>query len=219
LEQSGIETPSPSSEDITKAKSGLVEFYETVKGLASLLIVALCLRATIVEAFKIPSSSMEATLQIGDHILVNKLSYGLHLPFFQKEAVYQYATPERGDIVVFTLKDNPQTPEDESDTNLIKRVIGLPGDTLQVKGTNVIINGSRYAADDKYASWLSGGVKNFGPVIIPKDKLFMMGDNRDFSKDARYWADPFLPRERVKGRAFIIYWNSSMFRRIFRIPR
>lgn len=219
MEQTGILEPNASSEENKKQPSVFYELYETIKGLAYLLVIALCLRATVVEAFKIPSSSMEATLQVGDHILVNKLSYGLHLLFFQKEAVWQYATPSRGDIVVFTLKDNPKTPEDESDTNLIKRVIGLPGDTIEVKGVNVFINGTRYAADDKYASWLSGGVKNFGPVVIPKDKLFMMGDNRDFSKDARYWADPFLPIERVKGRAFIIYWNTSMFRRIFRIPR
>jgi signal peptidase I len=219
LEETGISNPTVGAEEDSHVKSALYEFYETIKGLAYLLVIALCLRATVVEAFKIPSSSMEATLQIGDHILVNKLSYGLHLLFFQKEAVWQWGTPARGDIVVFTLKDNPLTQEDESDTNLIKRVIGLPGDVLEVKGTSVYINGSRYAADDKYASWLSGGVKNFGPVAIPKDKLFMMGDNRDFSKDARYWIDPFLPIERVKGRAFIIYWNSSMFRRILRIPK
>lgn len=219
MEQTGILSPSTSSEENKNQSSLLTELYENIKSLAYLLVIALCLRATVVEAFKIPSSSMEPTLQIGDHILVNKLSYGLRLLFFQKEAIWQYSTPSRGEIVVFTLPDNPRTSEDESDTNLIKRVIGLPGDTLEVRGTNVFINGTRYANDDKYASWLSGGVKDFGPVIIPKDKLFMMGDNRDFSKDARYWADPFLSIERVKGRAFIIYWNASMFRRILRIPR
>ena len=203
--------------------SGLRELYETAKSLITLLIIALCLRATVVEAFKIPSASMEGTLQIGDHILVNKLSYGLHLLFFQKEAVWQYATPERGDIIVFTLPDNPVTTEDESETNLIKRVMGLPGDQIRVEGTNVYINGDRYAPDDKYASWLTGGldqlghVKRFGPVIVPPGKLFMMGDNRDFSKDSRYWIDPFLPIERVKGRAFIIYWNGAMYKRMLRI--
>ena len=86
MEQSGISTPSTGLEENTKIKSAVFEVYETLKGLVYLLVIALCLRATVVEAFKIPSSSMEATLQIGDHILVNKLSYGLHLLFFQKES-------------------------------------------------------------------------------------------------------------------------------------
>jgi signal peptidase I len=216
LEDTSTSAETNTSVDELK-KSSLHELYETVKSLGSLLVIALCLRASVVEAFKIPSASMEATLQIGDHILVNKLSYSIHLPFFQKESVWQYGVPDRGDIVVFTLPDNPRTADDESDTNLIKRVIGLPGDTLKVEGTNVYINGNRYTPDDSYASWLSGGTKNFGPVVIPKDKLFMMGDNRDFSKDSRFWEDPFLPIERVKGRAFIIYWNGSMYQRMFRI--
>jgi signal peptidase I len=204
--------------------SGIRELIETAKSLIVLLVVALSLRATIVEAFKIPSASMERTLQIGDHILVNKFSYGLHLPFFQKEAVWQYDVPTRGDIIVFTLPDNPRTAEDESDTNLIKRVIGLPGDQIRVSGTNVYVNGTRYAEDDEYTSWLEKGLdprtgepREFGPVIVPPGKLFMMGDNRDRSKDSRFWDDPFLPVQRVKGRAFIIYWNAAMFHRMFRI--
>lgn len=200
--------------------SAFKELIETVKGLVVLLIIALCIRATVVEAFKIPSASMEPTLQIDDHILVNKFSYGLHLLFLQKEALVNWSTPKRGDIVVFTQPDDPETPDvDESETNLIKRVIGLPGDRIEVRGTNLYINGSLYAPDEKYAVWQNGGTKDFGPMVVPPGKIFLLGDNRDYSRDSRYWKDHFLPVERVKGRAFIIYWNGGMLNRLFKVVR
>lgn len=193
---------------------------ELLKSFTSLILIALCLRASVVEAFKIPSSSMEPTLQIGDHILVNKLSYGVRLLGLQKKALWQYSVPERGDIVVFTLDDDPETPDiDESDTNLIKRVIGLPGDRIEVRGTNLFINGALYKPDNDYAIWQQGGTKNFGPMTVPPGKIFLMGDNRDFSKDSRFWKDHFLPVERVKGRAFLIYWNGGMLDRILHLIR
>jgi signal peptidase I len=195
------------------------DLFDSAKSLAWVIIIALCLRASVVEAFKIPSSSMEPTLQIGDHILVNKLSYGVRLLFFQKESLYQFATPARGDIVVFTQPDDPSTPDDESDTNLIKRVIGLPGDLVEVRGTNLFINGALYKDDSKYAIWQNGGTKNFGPMTVPPGKILLLGDNRDFSRDSRFWDDHFLPVERVKGRAFIIYWNGAMLDRIFTLVR
>lgn len=189
------------------------EIIDVVKSLGLLIAIALLLRASVVEAFKIPSESMKPTLQVGDHILVNKLSYGLRLPFI-KETVWQLSKPERGDVVVFTLPDDPNTAEiDESDTNIIKRVLGLPGETIEVRGTSVFINGKLY--EDPQAHWLQGGRKDFGPVLVPDDKILLLGDNRDFSKDSRYWRSPFLDISRVKGRAFFIYWSLHHWRRIF----
>lgn len=196
----------------------LAELFDLIKNLVVLVAIALTLRASVVEAFKIPSSSMEPTLQIGDHILVNKLSYGLHFLFFQQRSLWQYATPSRGDIVVFTRPDDPETSEDETDTNLIKRVVGVPGDLIKVEGAKVFING--VVQDEPFARWLSGGSKDFGPITVPAGRIFLMGDNRDFSKDSRFWDNPFLEIERVKGRAFIIYWNSRGYlNRMLRIVR
>lgn len=182
--------------------------------------IAFILRASIVEAFKIPSSSMEPTLEIGDHILVNKLSYGLRLPF-RETSVILFRQPQRGDIVVFTLPDDPSTPDTyEPDTNIIKRVMGLPGDRIEVRGMSVYINDKLYEEDERYSRWLEGGKKNFGPVTVPPGHVLMLGDNRDHSKDSRYWDDPFLDISRIKGRAFIIYWSSQfLFDRLFTVIR
>jgi signal peptidase I len=123
--------------------------------------------------------------------------------------------------VVFTLPDDPTTLDtDESDINLIKRVIGLPGDIVQVKGTTLYINGEKQEHDNDHAQWLEGGNKDFGPIKIPEGKVLMLGDNRDHSRDSRYWSDPFLDIDRIKGRAFVIYWSSAYhFERIFNIIR
>ena len=194
------------------------EIFSLVKSLAIFLGIAFMLRASVVEAFKIPSSSMEPTLEIGDHILVNKLSYGLRLPF-KTETLMDFRLPKRGDIVVFTLPDDAGSPEiDESETNIIKRVIGLPGDEIRVRGTKLYINGRAYDEDEKYAIWVNGGKKDFGPVKVPPGSVLLLGDNRDQSKDSRFWNVPFLEASRIKGRAFIIYWNwPSPFKRIFQI--
>lgn len=197
------------------------EVYSLGKSIALFLAIAFLLRASVVEAFKIPSSSMEPTLEIGDHILVNKLSYGLRLPLVA-ETVFNFREPKRGDVVVFTLPDDPMTPEiDESETNIIKRVIGLPSDKIEVRGTQVIINDQPYREDEEYARWLQGGKKDFGPVVVPNDSVLLLGDNRDYSKDSRYWRiSPFLGIERIKGRAFVIYWNSLFsFKRMFTLIR
>ncbi len=187
------------------------EFLSVTRSIAIFLAIAFMLRASVVEAFKIPSSSMEPTLEIGDHILVNKLSYGFRLPFVDN-TIWQYRSPRRGDVVVFTLPDNPETPEiDESQTNIIKRVIGLPGDNIMVRGMSVYIDGKIYQDDNRHARWLQGGKRDFGAVTVPEGRVLVLGDNRDYSKDSRYWPNPFLEISRIKGRAFVIYWNSSLF--------
>jgi len=133
--------------------SRTAEVISFVKTLAIFLVVAYFLRASVVEAFKIPSGSMIPTLRVGDHILVSKLSYGIRLPFMNR-FIYQYAMPKRGDIVVFTRPDDPTTPENEAKINIIKRVIGLPGDTVEVRNTRLYINNQLYP--ESYARWGGG---------------------------------------------------------------
>lgn len=192
---------------VANETSQLTEFFSLIRSIAIFFGIAFMLRATVVEAFKIPSSSMEPTLDIGDHILVNKLSYGFRLPF-KTETVFDFRIPKRGDVVVFTLPDDPNT-------NIIKRVVGLPGDKVEVAGMKLLINGKVWDKDAEHAQWIFSGRKDFGPVIVPEGKVIVLGDNRDQSKDSRFWTDPngnpdpFLDISRIKGRAFVIYWNSA----------
>ena len=185
-------------------------FFKTLIGI---LALALALRIVVIEPFKIPSGSMIPTLQIGDYILVLKYSYGLRLPFTEK-ATFHWANPTRGDVVVFTRPDDPATSEDDSKINIIKRVIGLPGETVEVRGTQVYVNGQ--PLNEPYARWSEGGPPegNFGPRVVPEEHIFLMGDNRDHSKDSRFWSDPFLETTRVKGRAVVIFWSWDSLSRL-----
>ncbi len=194
------------------------ETWSFAKTLLILIFIAVFLRASVVEAFKIPSGSMIPTLKIGDHILVTKLSYGLRLPFMTGY-LYRWNEPKRGDIVVFTRPDDPLTGEDESDINVIKRVIGLPGEKVEVRGSRLYINDKQL--DEPYARWEEGGIPegSFGPEVVPEDHVFLLGDNRDHSKDSRFWDYPFLEERRIKGRAQIIYFSWDSWRRIGRLIR
>ncbi len=182
------------------------------------LVLAIFIRTFFVQAYKIPSGSMEPTLLIGDHILVNKIVYGLRMPdsilgleipgLALGEYVFHLAPVRRGDVVVFVF------PPDRS-KDFIKRVIGVAGDTVAVKNGAVWLNGSpmadphghfEVAAQDR--SPVSPR-DNFGPVTVPPGKLFMMGDNRDRSYDGRFWG--FVDLNDVEGRAMVIYlpWNEE----------
>lgn len=189
-----------------KKSTFLQESVSFIKTLALLIIIAIFLRATVVEAYRIPSGSMIPTLRIGDHILVSKLSFGFRLPMIAK-IIWQYNSPKRRDIVVFTRIDDPATVIDESKDNIIKRVIGIAGDTIEVKRNKLYVNGE--LQQEPYARWERGGEPsgNFGPRTVPEGHVLVLGDNRDHSKDSRYWHDPFLPESRLKGRALIIYWS------------
>jgi signal peptidase I len=204
--------PAPPAFDQT-FRGSVAEVLSFAKTLAVFLVLAFFLRASVVEAFKIPSGSMIPTLRIGDHILVLKFPYGVRLPLM-KETLVQYGEPKRGDVVVFTRPDDPATPDDESKTNIIKRVIGLPGEIVEVRDTQVYINNKKYT--EIYARWEEGGLRegNFGPERVPAGKIFLLGDNRDHSRDSRFWPDAFLPMSRVKGRAAIIYWSWDSLSRI-----
>ena len=164
------------------------------------LILALFIRAFIVQAYKIPSGSMEETLLIGDHILVNKFIYGPRIPFTNKR-FFKVRKPRRGEIIVFL-----EPGGEEKD--FIKRVIGLPGETIEVKSGKVYINDKpleekEYILHSK--PYFTPRLANYGPYKIPEDSYFMMGDNRENSSDSRVWGA--LPFERVKGKAFLIYWS------------
>lgn len=162
---------------------------EYAEALIIAVLLALVIRTFVVQAFKIPSGSMLPTLQIGDHILVNKF-------------LYHFSPLKRGDIIVFKF------PQDET-RDFIKRVIGLPGETLEIRGRQVLINGAplreAYAvySDGPFAR--TGGKDRLGPIVIPPGKLFMMGDNRDHSMDSRVWG--FLDMHKIKGKAFIVYFS------------
>ena len=190
----------------------IVSFFKT---LVTIFVLAFSIRITLVEPFKIPSGSMIPTLQIGDFILVLKCWYGVQLPWVT-ESPAMWNTPERGDVVVFTRPDDPNTPnEDDSDIYLIKRVIGTEGDTVEVRGAQLYLNGS--PVEESYARWSAGGAfgGNFGPATIPQGRILLLGDNRDNSKDSRFWTEPFLDVRRVKGKAVLVFWSWDSFKRIF----
>jgi signal peptidase I len=193
-------------------KKNLLREYLEAAAIAVLL--ALFIRTFVVQAFKIPSGSMEPTLLIGDHILVNKFLYGVKIPFTRKTVV-PISEPRRDDVVVFIY------PVDTS-KDFIKRVIGLPGDTLEIRDSKIYINGNLY--DDKYGRYVDGAGKgnpsggfHYGPTTVPEHHLFVMGDNRDHSYDSRFWG--FVPIPSVKGKAFIIYWSWPNWGRFFHLIR
>jgi len=185
-------------------------FWEYTQAILIALVLALIIRTFVVQAFKIPSGSMIKTLLIGDHILVNKFIYGIKNPI-TRETWFKIEQPERGDIVVFIY------PLDR-DKDFIKRVVGIAGDTIQVKNKKVYVNG-RLVPDPPTAQHTDPRIipasvqprDNMGPVTVPSDSLFVMGDNRDQSYDSRFWG--FVPIKDVKGYAFMIYWswNSEKF--------
>jgi signal peptidase I len=173
-----------------------------------LLVVAYATRTFAVQAFTIPSGAMLPTLQIGDHILVNKFVYGprLEIPLTQMSLgrLPGLRQPRRGDVVVFVW------PKDRS-KDFIKRVVAVDGETIEVRNRQVFIDGKAW--DDPHATWtmqrsVGGGAgDNFGPYTVPKDHVFVMGDNRDQSYDSRFWGP--VPISDIKGRAFAIYWSGD----------
>ncbi len=179
---------------------------ENLEAIFIAILLALFIRAFVVQAFKIPSGSMKPTLQIGDHILVNKFIYGVKLPFTQFTLI-PWKKPERGDIIVFVYPVEP-------DKDFIKRVIGIPGDEVEIRDKEVFINGEPFEENDAtYTKFTEDRVfpgdvnprDNFGPVTIPENQYFVLGDNRDNSYDSRFWG--FVDERALKGEAFIIYWS------------
>ncbi|MCJ7663788.1 MAG: signal peptidase I [Desulfobacterales bacterium] len=178
-----------------KKKSKVREYAET---LVIALVIALFVRSFVVQAFKIPSSSMEPTLLVGDHILVNKFTYGIRIPVIGKK-VFSFSKPRRGDVIVFIF------PNDRS-KDYIKRVIGLSGEKVEIRERKIYIN-DRLIEDPwgVFSSWGLSARDTYGPKMVPPNSLFVMGDNRDNSEDSRYWG--YVPLDDVLGKAFIMYWS------------
>jgi len=183
-----------------KQKSKVQEYAEAI---IIAILIAMFIRTFIVQAFKIPSGSMKPTLQIGDHILVNKFIYGVKVPFL-RNTIIPVGDPKRDDIVVFIY------PQDRS-KDFIKRVVGVSGDTIEIKNKKIYINGKAY--NDQYGVYVDqyiipGSLQprdNFAPFTVPPNAVFVMGDNRDQSYDSRFWG--VVDLRDVMGKAFIIYWS------------
>ena len=189
-------------------KSTIREYFESI---IIAVILALFIRTFVVQAFKIPTGSMEENLLIGDHLLVNKFVLAPTATGLER-ALLPIGAIKRDDVIVFKYPEEPER-------DFIKRVIGLPGDTVELKAKKVYINGTLKA--EPFVHFLSApagsGIpelnevtsfdvrERYGPVTVPPNQFFVMGDNRDNSQDSRYWG--FLPRDLVKGRAVIIYWS------------
>jgi signal peptidase I len=203
---------------------------ETVRAFVLAIALALGIRTFVVEPFKIPSGSMIPTLLVGDHIFVNKFVYGLRMPF-TGSLVIPMGQPERGDVIVFRYPDDPTQ-------DFIKRCIGLPGDTIEMRGERVYLNGQvvdridrgRYEYMDyervrdvevrrqdeilpneaTYSTLYDPQRSHLGrrgPWEVPEGHYFMLGDNRDSSRDSRFWRNPFVRADQIKGRATFIYWS------------
>lgn len=190
--------------------------------------VYIFLQAFVVQAFHIPSGSMEPTLQVGDRIYVARSSYGITIPLTDKKLV-DFGPPKRGDVVVFKYPKDPSV-------DYIKRVVGLPGDIIEVRMDQILVNGEAVAREQQlgvcqpehegtldagtcelwkehlgsatHDSVVYGEGENFGPIKVPEGRVFMMGDNRDRSSDSRMWG--FVPLEYIKGRAIIVAWSRKV---------
>src|SRR5687768_16857765 len=184
-------------------KSTAREYFESI---VIAVILALFVRTWVVQAFKIPTGSMENNLLIGDHLLVNKFVFGPTGSSLER-SVLPVRDVRRRDVIVFKYPDEPER-------DFIKRVIGLPGETLELRAKKVYVNGQ--PLDEPYVHFLEPAStaqevtsfdvrERYGPVRVPEGHYFVMGDNRDNSQDSRYWG--FLPAHYVKGRALMIYWS------------
>jgi len=183
---------------------------EYLESIVVAVILALFIRTFAVQAFKIPTGSMEPNLLIGDHLLVNKLVYSPSLGPLET-ALMGKRPIERGHVVVFKFPEDPTR-------DFIKRVIGLPGETVEVRNKTVFIDGK--PLQEPYAHFIEQPLRpddpeyglrtesirdNWGPQVVPAGQLLVLGDNRDNSRDSRFWG--FLPEDQVKGRALLVYWS------------
>lgn len=203
--------------------------WEWTKSIAVAFVLFILIRTFLVQAFKIPTGSMEDTLLIGDFLLVNKAVYGAQIPGTEIR-LPGFREIQRGDIVVFVYPD-PYN-EYDPDPDYVKRVVGAPGDTLEMRAKALLVNGERFdeayvehldGRDDQYRpqfAWqrrfLAPGVDpaayrpsrdDWGPIVVPPESYFVMGDNRDNSADSRYWG--FVPQRAIKGRPLIVYFSKE----------
>jgi signal peptidase I len=190
-----------SSEEI-EGKPKKSALRENIEAIIVAIVLALFIRTFVVQAFKIPSGSMLNTLLIGDHILVNKFIYGVRLPF-AGTVLIPVTEPKHDDIVVFKFPEDPSK-------DFIKRVVGVEGDTIEIRNKKVYVNGELKESDfaiylDPYVQHSEQQRDNLGPIKVPENSIFVMGDNRDYSYDSRFWG--FVDVKDLKGKAFMIYWS------------
>jgi signal peptidase I len=189
-------------------------YREYAESLLVAAILALIIRAFVIQAYKIPSGSMEDTLLIGDHLLVCKFIYGTQIPFMDK-FVFPLTDPQRGDIIVFAFPGDVEKPWLEQ-RDFIKRIVGIPGDVVEVRNKKVYVNGVHQVLSQevhKESSLILPGSqiaprdrRDFMPALtVPANSYFVMGDNRDRSYDSRFWG--VVERSQIKGKAFIKYWS------------
>jgi signal peptidase I len=217
----------------TSLLAGDLEWVETS---FSAILLASVIMYAVLQAFKIPSGSMEDTLLIGDHLFVNKFIYGVRVPFTDKR-VFKVRDVKRGDVVVFEAPPSAIQSRDERERGVkkdfIKRAVGLPGDVIQIKNKQLYVNGEiqtdphpvykdpmtypavplGLTAEAYQKNWETGNFAeyrreyigdNFGPVKVPPNSYFCMGDNRDGSFDSRFWGP--MPNRLLKGKAWVVYW-------------
>ena len=183
---------------LKSSKKSLIREYG--EALLVALVLAFVIRTFVVQAYKIPSESMVETLLVGDHLLASKFAYGIKIPFTHRY-IYRGDDPAYGDIIIFEYPNDPSV-------DYIKRVIGLPGDFITVRDKRLYRNGR--PVEEKYIRYEQPNIiepirDNFGPVTVPPDKYFVMGDNRDNSADSRYWG--FVPEANLVGRATGIWMS------------
>jgi signal peptidase I len=215
-----------------KKASHKSKFREYTEAIVIAVLLALLIRAFVVQAFKIPSGSMIPTLQIGDHILVNKFIFGTKIPFTDSRVLI-FRPPRRGDVIVFSFPKNKEKEECTSFfTNVsrrlgntvgsgnpvylfkddcrdfIKRVVGVGGDKIEIKSKTVFVNDvplSEPYTVHRDLTFENGERDNFEPFTVPRNSFFVMGDNRDQSYDSRFWG--VVDMSEIKGKAFIMYWS------------
>ncbi len=192
------------------------DFVETV---VTAVVLALILRAFVVQTFRIPSGSMEDTLLVGDFLIVNKFIYGIKVPFTDTH-LRGIREPNRGDVIVFQYPDPDPRAKKE---NYVKRCVGVPGDIIELKNNVLYVNGEAVEEDFIKLKPPTPRWSTFGPVKVPEESLFMMGDNRNWSADSRDWG--FLDQGLLKGKAVVIYWSwdgklkRPRFERVFDLIR
>jgi signal peptidase I len=186
---------------------------QNVESIGLALLIALAVRSSVVQAFWVPSGSMLPTIQIGDHIFVNKLAYSVRVPLLGTELL-KVGDLERNEIVVFVSPVDPST-------DLIKRVIAIPGDTVEIRDKKVFVNGTAIA--DTEAHFVdatihpTGDRDNMKPRVVPDGKFFVLGDNRDRSYDSRFWG--FADINQIKGKATFVYWSRDTSQGWLAMPR
>jgi signal peptidase I len=186
---------------------------QNVESIALAILIALAVRSSVVQAFWVPSGSMLPTIQIGDHIFVNKLAYSVRVPLIGTQ-VAKIGDLQRGDVVVFVSPVDPST-------DLIKRVIAIPGDTVEIRNKQVYVNGEKIA--DPHAHFTDTSVMqngqrdNMAPKKVPEGKFFVMVDNRDRSFDSRFWN--FANIDDIKGKATFVYWSRDVSQGWLATPR